>query len=147
MSLVEEHAAVMNPERFISITRARLIARYRMHTIPGRPEELETNRVFVVASGTGEDRQFGEQKRIVSFGFAGGELRIRQHGGEKNRDWVDTRDFRLRDGWLADVYEYLDEFLGYVSYVSHVSVTGRTDVHNGWSDGTHPRQIRDNSQA
>lgn len=89
-----------DPSRFISITRARLVARYRMHTLPGRPEELETN---------------GSPKRVVSLAYCGGEMRIRKHGGEGNRDWTEVRDFRLRDGWLSEVYDYLDDWLGFIS--------------------------------
>lgn len=106
------------PDRFISITRARCIARYRMHSIPGRPEELETN---------SEVRTVGQ--RTISFAYSGGELRIRKHGGPTNRDWVETHDFRLRDGWLDRVYEYLDDWLGYVP------------------NQIAPRPIRDNPQA
>lgn len=89
-----------NPDRFISITRARLVARYRMHTLAGRPEELETN---------------GSPKMVVSLAYSGGEMRIRKHGGNGNREWIETRDFRLRDGWLSEVYEFLDPWIGYIS--------------------------------
>jgi hypothetical protein len=94
-----------DPSRFISITRARLIARYRMHTIPGKPEELETNLTIEPLRG----------KLVVSLAYSGGELRIRKHGGERNRDWIEVRDFRLRDGWLSEVYDFLDDWMGYVS--------------------------------
>lgn len=97
------HTNVDDPSRFISVTKARCVARYRMHTLPGRPEELETNH---------EVRAVG--KRVISFAFAGGELRIRKHGGADNRRWVETRDFRLRDGWLNEVYDFLDDWLGFV---------------------------------
>lgn len=89
-----------DPSRFIAVTRARLVARYRMHTIPGKPEELETN---------------GSPKRVVSIAYSGGEMRIRKHGGHRNRDWIETRDFRLRDGWLSEVYDYLDDWLGFIN--------------------------------
>jgi hypothetical protein len=90
-----------SPQRYIAITRARLIARYRMHSIPGRPEELEHNLAVT-----------GDVRRVISIAYAGGEMRIRKHGGHNNRKWVDVRDFRLRDGWLDEVYEYLDMFFG-----------------------------------
>lgn len=99
---VEEHATVdpsgrsTNPDRFISITRARLIARYRMKTVPSRPEELITH----------------DGLHQVSFAYSGGEMRIRKHDG---REWIDHRDFRLRDGWLSEVYDYLDAWIGYIS--------------------------------
>lgn len=128
---------VDTPDRFISITRARLIARYRMHTIAGRPEELETNQVFVVTAGTGEDRLFSEQRRVVSFAFSGGEMRIRKHGGPDNRDWIEVRDFQLRDGWLSEVYDFLDTWMRYAS-----PRTVSLDV-----QAVRPRPIRDNPQA
>jgi hypothetical protein len=89
-----------SPQRFIDVTRARLIARYRMHSIPGRPEELESN---------------DWPQKIVSFAYSGGQMRIRKHGVQDNRNWDEVRDFQLRDGWLADVYEYLDDFFGYIN--------------------------------
>jgi hypothetical protein len=103
VSEVNEQGKPITPERFIAVTRARLIARYRMHSIPGRPEELETN------------GELNGRKRVISIAYAGGEMRIRMHDGPTNRIWAHTRDFRLRDGWLSDVYHYLDTFLGYVS--------------------------------
>jgi hypothetical protein len=117
------------PDRFISITRARCIARYRMGTIPGRPEELIAN---------GEVRAVG--KRTISLAYAGGEMRIRKHGGPSNRDWVEVRDFRLRDGWLDQVYEFLDDWLGYVSpsAIPHPMDSFPT---------VRPRPIQDNPQA
>lgn len=118
-----------DPARFISITKARCVARYRMHTLPGRPEELETN---------SEVRAVG--KRVISFAFAGGELRIRKHGGADNRRWVETRDFRLRDGWLSEVYDFLDDWLGYVNPQIIPSPMDSFPV-------AHPRPIRDNPQA
>jgi hypothetical protein len=132
-------AEVSAPDRFISITRARLIARYRMHTIPGRPEELETN---------------AEPKCVVSFAFSGGEMRIRKHGGLTNREWVDSRDFRLRDGWLSEVYEYLDSFLGYLPtgtreerLQAKVRPTEIASRDERTSTVVRPRPIRDNPQA
>lgn len=89
-----------DPAAYLAITKARLISRYRMHTIPGRPEELETN---------------GDAKRVISLAYCGGEMRIRKHGGKGNREWGEVRDFRLHDGWLMQVYDYLDTFFGYVT--------------------------------
>lgn len=116
------------PDRFISITRARLVARYRMHTIPGRPEELETN---------------AEPKCVVSFGYSGGTMCIRKHGGLTNREWVDSRDFRLRDGWLDEVYEYLDSFLGLPRAVAFPTIAQGVPT----PATVRPRPIRDNPQA
>lgn len=132
-----QHAAPLNeptPERFISITRARLVARYRMRTIPGKPEELETYASFPAVPGT------GIMHRVVSLAYSGGEMRIRKHGGLRNRDWIEVRDFRLQDGWLGEVYDFLDSFLGYVA-------TSRTDRPTPATAFPHPRPIRDNSQA
>lgn len=114
----EEHAAVnpgghaINPDRFLSVTRARCIARYKMKSIAGRPEELVTH----------------DGLHQISFAYAGGEMRIRKHDG---REWIDHRDFRLRDGWLSDVYDYLDSWMGYLNE----------------KDIRAPRPIRDNPQA
>lgn len=95
---------VNDPWRFISITQARCIARYKMHNIPGRPEELESNSAYELGL-----------PRVISFAFAGGEVRIRKHAGANNREWGEVRDFRLRDGWLDEVYAFLDPFFGFVS--------------------------------
>jgi hypothetical protein len=105
------------PDRcFISITKARCIARYRMKAIPGRPEELVGIHF---------------PQKTISFAYSGGELRIRKHGGERDRDWIEVRDFRLRDGWLSEVYDFLDDWLGYISP----------------RDIKAPRPIQDNPQA
>jgi hypothetical protein len=117
------------PDRFISIARARCIARYRMSTIPGRPEELITNHDIRTAG-----------RRTISLAYAGGEMRIRKHGGPSDRDWVEVRDFRLRDGWLDEVYEYLDNWLG---YVSPSSIPHPMDSF----PAVRPRPIQDNPQA
>lgn len=123
-----------SPERFIAVTRARCIARYRMRTIPGKPEELETHASFPAVPGT------GIMHRVISIAYSGGELRIRKHGGPRNRDWIEVRDFRLRDGWLGEVYDFLDSFLGYVA-------TSRTDRPTPATAFPRPRPIRDNPQA
>lgn len=87
--------AAHSPARFISITRARCIARYKMRSVPGRPEELRG-------------------VRTISFGYCGGELRIRKHGGRDDRAWIDHVDIKLADGWLDKVYAFLDEWMGYI---------------------------------
>jgi hypothetical protein len=89
----------------MSILRARCIARYRLHSIPGRPEELESNAIPLRP-------EFQHPKRI-SFGYIHGSVRIRQHGGETNREWIGYRDITFKEGWLSEVYDYLDPFFGY----------------------------------
>lgn len=122
------------PDRFISITRARLIARYRMHTNGAKPEELETNALVETDPGV-------RVKRVVSIGFAGGEMRIRKHGGPGNRNWADTRDFQPRDGWLSEVYAYLDDFLGFTPATERKEPphTPLGPGHPDWVDGKAPR--------
>lgn len=127
---VEPHNA---PDRFISITRARCVARYKMKSIPGRPEELERI-VGPIAEMPHSTEPIGIQAvlpRVISFAYSGGELRIRKHGGADNREWIDTRDIRLTDGWLDKVYEFLDGWMGYISPANIRA----------------PRPIRDNPQA
>lgn len=95
----------MTPGEYLSRTKAHLVARYRLHSLPGRPEELEFT---VPTHAAGAD----QPTRVVSLAYSGGELRVRKHGGPGNRTWVDHRDFRLQDDWLPKVNEYLDEFFG-----------------------------------
>lgn len=122
------------PGRKMSVLKARCIARYRMHTTPGRPEELESN--------TWPD--FGQPK-VISFGYIHGSVRIRQHGGERNRDWVGYRDITFKDGWLSEVYDYLDSFFGYVDPArTMVAVERLRDPR--YVDVT-IRPIKDNPQA
>lgn len=90
-------------QRIMASIRARLIARYQLHSVPGRPEELTENR------GTYVDAPEG---KTVSIGYGCKTIRIRKHNG---RRWVDTLDIPVRDGWYAEVYAYLDPFFGFVS--------------------------------
>jgi hypothetical protein len=95
----------LSPERIIAVMRARAIARYWLHTPAGRPEELESN-TFPA---------FGQPKRI-SFGYIHGSVRIRQHGGASNREWVDHVDLRTdQDGWINDMHAYLDPYFHFQS--------------------------------
>jgi hypothetical protein len=100
-------ASVESPGRMMSVLRARCIARYRLHSISGRPEELESNTV----------PDSGQPKRI-SFGYIHGSVRVRQHGGESNREWVDHRDVTFKEGWLSEVYDYLDPFFDFTTPIA-----------------------------
>jgi len=143
IGLVDEHST---PSRFISITRARCIARYKMHSVPGRPEELAQVTLEVEVDGRYEGTYPG---KVISFGYAGGELRIRKHGGTDNREWLEHRDIRLRDGWLQDVYEFLDVWLGY-SAPDNLGPTlsfAQPDGYAGPGEPFPTRPIRDNPQA
>lgn len=101
-----------SPGGLMAVLKARCIARYQMHTVPGRPEELETNEEH----GHYID---GDRNLVISFGYLHKSARIRQHGGERNREWQDTRDITFRDGWLDEVYAYLDPFFGYNPPTGH----------------------------
>jgi len=93
------------PGRRMSVLRARCIARYRLRSIPGRPEELEAI-AFNVNAG---------HHLTISFGYIHGSVRIRQHGGATNREWRDHRDVTFKEGWLSEVYDYLDPFFGFTT--------------------------------
>lgn len=82
-------------QRMMSTLRARLVARYRLSAVPGRPEELTQK----------------ETGNTVSLGYGCKTIRIRKHDG---REWVDTIDLQIRDGWHADVYHFLDNWFGYL---------------------------------
>lgn len=75
---------------------ARMVARYRLEAVPGRPEEL---------------RQPGTN-RGVSVGFGCKTIRVR---GMIGRDWTDesTRDFQVAEGWTKDLFALLDPWFGY----------------------------------
>lgn len=68
---------------------ARLVAQYRLAAVPGRPEEL-------VRPGT---------SRGVSLGYGCKTIRVRLMLG---REWESTRDFQIKDGWAAPLYEFCD---------------------------------------
>lgn len=92
-------------QRQMASLKARLIARYKLHSVPGRPEELTGNLLGVETA----------LDRVVSLGYASKTIRIRKHGGESNRTWVDYIDVQLNAGWHDEVYAFLDSFFGYVS--------------------------------
>lgn len=69
---------------------ARLIARYRLREVPGRPEELA---------------QIGSPELGVSLGYGCKTIRVRQMVGRK---WVAHVDFQIGTGWGAELYAFLD---------------------------------------
>lgn len=88
-----------NPNRVMLILRARCVARYRLRSVPGRPEELVT---------------IAGQELGVSFGYTHRVIRVRQHGGPRNREWIDARDIQIKDGWLDEAQAFLDPFFGFI---------------------------------
>lgn len=102
-------------QRQMATMKARLIARYRLTATPGRPEELVQSRPILNGPiEMGKPVMVGEPGHTVSLGYGCGTVRVRKHGGEGDRVWIDTRDVLIREGWHAEVYEFLDQFFGYV---------------------------------
>lgn len=85
-------------QRQMASMRARVIARYRLTAIPGRPEEL-----------TKPNSDLG-----VSFGYGCKTIRVRAMTG---REWNDelTHDYQIQEGWGADLYAQLDRHFGFIS--------------------------------
>ncbi len=77
---------------------ARLVARYGLVAVTGRPEEL-------VLPGTSQGRTRG-----VSLGYGCRTIRVRLMSG---RDWVRTEDFQIEEGWQRDLYAMCDTYFGY----------------------------------
>jgi hypothetical protein len=92
-------------QRQMASLKTRLIARYKLHTTPGRPEELTGNLLGIDSA----------LNKTVSLGYGCKTIRIRKHGGPTNRTWDDTIDIQLNAGWHDEVYSFLDSFFGYVS--------------------------------
>lgn len=84
-------------QRQMASLKVRLIARYKLHAVPGRPEELEQN------GGTG---------KLISLGYGCKTIRIRKHNG---REWTDWIDLQIQEGWHAEVYAFLDRYFDYSS--------------------------------
>lgn len=100
-------------QRQMASLKARLIARYKLHAVPGRPEELEANRpVLNEPIVMGKPIVVGDPGKVVSLGYGCRTIRIRKHDGRK---WSATKDIQVREGWHAEVYAYLDEYFGFVS--------------------------------
>ncbi len=83
--------------------KARLLARYRLSTVPGREEEL-------VRPVTSEGPARG-----VSLGYGCKTIRVRLMAG---REWIRTEDFQITahqsDGWKAELDRMCDTYFGYV---------------------------------
>lgn len=109
--------------RQMSVMRARLIARYKLVEVPGRPEELRN-----------AGRVLG-----VSLGYGCKTIRVRAMLG---REWIDelTHDFQIREGWGADLYALLDRHFGFVSPMVVTPKPIRDEL-------PFARPIRDNPQA
>lgn len=82
-------------QRTIASIHARLVARYRLSAVPGRPEELAD-----------------QNDRRVSLAYASRSIRIRKQQG---RTWLDHIDLVINEGWHAEVYRFLDGHFGFVS--------------------------------
>lgn len=83
------------PQEQVGRLMARLVARYRLAAVPGRPEEL-------VLPGT---------HQAVSVGYGCRTIRVRQMVG---RVWVDHVDLQLNSvAELGPVYALLDGHFGY----------------------------------
>lgn len=90
--------------------KARLVARYKLVAVPGRPDELKQPPIDVKLRG----KPVGTiQGKRVSVGYGCGTIRIRQHAGENGRAWGDILDLQIQSGWHADVYAFLDPYFGF----------------------------------
>lgn len=78
--------------------RARLIARYRLVEVPGRPEELEHT-------------QTGKR---VSLGLASKSVRVRAQQGRMWLAWIDVQVYGEGEGWQDRTLAFLDEHFGYI---------------------------------
>jgi hypothetical protein len=83
-------------QRVMAAIHLRLVARYKLTAVPGRPEEL-------ACTLTG---------RRVSLGYGCKSIRVRKQDGSK---WLDRIDIQVRDGWHGEVYAFLDPWFGFVS--------------------------------
>lgn len=91
-------------QRQMATLKARLIARYKLEAIPGRPDELLWR---IPAAALPED----DPTRTISIGYGCGTIRIRRHGVSRPRTWEDWIDVQPNDGWHGVVFSYLDQFL------------------------------------
>ncbi len=95
-------------QRQMATLKARLVARYKLHTVPGRPEELSQATITVEYEGQPQGEYIG---KTVSLGYGCGTIRVRKHDG---RRWIDHIDLQPNDGWHGQVYAFLDRWMGYV---------------------------------
>lgn len=80
-------------ERQFARMMARLVARYRLAAVPGRPEEL-------IRPGTSQG---------VSLGYGCQTIRVRTMEG---RDWTGYHDFQINDDWHDALIELCDRHFG-----------------------------------
>lgn len=96
--------------------KARLVARYKLVAVPGRPEEL-------VRPVTSE----GVARRGVSIGYGCRCVRVRLMAG---REWVRSEDFQIEitgnQAWKNRLYSMCDTYFGYVGQDSY---NRKLDVH------------------
>lgn len=85
-------------DRQFSRMQARLVARYRLSAVPGRPEEL-------VSPSISES-----PRRGVSLGYGCKTIRVRLM---MDREWIRTEDFQIEEGWQARLYAMCDTYFGY----------------------------------
>lgn len=84
-------------ERQMASMRSHLIRRYRLTTVPGRPEEL-------VKAGTDQG---------VSLGYGCKTIRVRPM---IDRSWQENRhDYQLGPDWSNDMNRQLDRHFGFIS--------------------------------
>lgn len=74
--------------------KARLVARYKLVAVSGRPEEL-------VSPGTNKG---------VSLGYGCRSIRVREMVG---RTWISAHDFQIGADWKVRLAELLDSHFGY----------------------------------
>jgi len=80
-------------QRQFALMKARITARYKLASVPGRPEELILPKT-----------QFG-----VSMGYGCKTIRVRTMVG---REWRDHVDFQIKEGWGSELYGFLDLHFG-----------------------------------
>lgn len=98
-SIVDRPTGSMVQEQFGRM-KARLVARYRLVAVPGRPEELVSTRTP------------GMPRRGVSLGYGCRTIRVRLMLG---REWVHAEDFQIREGWGIPLAELCDEHFGHIA--------------------------------
>lgn len=128
-------------QRQMATLKARLIARYRLHTVPGRPEELAQQTIDVEIDGQHQDTYHG---KTVSIGYGCGTIRIRKHDG---RQWIQHLDLQPNDGWHAQVYQFLDSWMSYVDPNKIGDVTKQRENMERLLGLDSAQPIRDNPQA
>lgn len=78
--------------------RARFVARYRLHEVPGRPEELR-------------DLQTGKR---ISLAYASKSIRVRFQDGRRWLDRIDLPVYPGGEGWQDRAMPLTDAHFGYI---------------------------------